>query len=135
MTLPKLLKKDKPIKKLINEARDVFNRWIRNRDAEKGCISCTTGKVQNAGHFYHAHIYSALRFNEINVAGQCVYCNLGKAGNAEGFRQGLLRRYPQSKIDLLDSAARNKVKKWSRMELEIIIEKYSANSTADAGGF
>lgn len=127
MTLPKLLakaKKEKPIKDLIKQAQRVFNAWVRNRDQDKGCISCSTGGVHNAGHFYHAHLYSALRFNEVNCQGQCVPCNLGNAGNPEGFRKGLQRRYNQSDIDLLDSAARNRVKKWSRTELEQIILLY-----------
>ena len=110
---------------LLKKAQKVFNAWIRERDKEKGCISCSTGRPQNAGHFYHAHLYSALRFNEVNCQGQCVPCNLGKAGNPEGFRQGLLKRYPQSTIDLLDSAARNRVKKWTKWELEAIIREYS----------
>ena len=93
---------------LLKKAQVTFNRWIRNRDQDKGCISCTTGGVHNAGHFYHGHLYSALRFNEVNVQGQCVPCNLGKAGNPEGFRKGLIQRYGQAKVDFLDSAARAK---------------------------
>lgn len=112
------------IPRLTKKAQVVFNKWIRERDKAKGCISCGGG-VHNAGHFYHAHIYSALRFNEVNVQGQCVYCNLGKAGNQEGFRAGLLKRYGEDKINLLDSAARHK-KTFSRTELELIIKTYAA---------
>lgn len=113
---------------LLKKAQIVFNKWIRLRDAEKGCISCQTGRPQNAGHFYHAHLYSALRFNEINVQGQCVPCNLSKAGNPEGFRRGLIRRYGEKKVLLLDSAARAK-KKWTKTELELIIKTYSNEKT------
>lgn len=110
------------IRNLTKKAQATFNKWVRERDKEKGCISCGGG-VQNAGHFYHGHLYGALRFNEVNVQGQCVYCNLGKAGNAEGFRQGLLKRYSEDKINLLDSAARHK-KTFSRTELLLIIKAY-----------
>ena len=115
--------KVKSLKGLKKKAITVFNKWIRERDKNKGCISCITGGVHNAGHFYHGHIYSALQFNEVNVQGQCVHCNLGKAGNPEGFRQGLIKRYGQTKVDLLDSAARHG-KKWTEVELKFIISHY-----------
>lgn len=107
---------------MVKKAQKIFNAWIRNRDKEKGCISCGGG-VQNAGHYYHGHLYSAVRFNEVNVQGQCVFCNLGKAGNPEGFRKGLIKRYGEEKVLLLDSAARGK-KKWTKTELELIIKTY-----------
>lgn len=115
--------KVKSLKTLKQDATSIFNKWIRERDKDKGCISCITGGVHNAGHFYHGHLYSALQFNEINVQGQCIHCNLTKAGNEKGFRQGLIRRYGQAKVDLLDSAARHK-KKWQAHELEFIIKHY-----------
>lgn len=117
------LKKQISTKALLKKAIKVFNAWIRNRDKDKGCISCTTGGVHNAGHFYHGHLYAAIRFNEVNVNGQCIHCNLGLAGNPEGYRQGLIKRYGQDKVDLLDSAARHK-KTYSRVELEWIILNY-----------
>ena len=115
--------KVKSLKTLKALAIKTFNAWIRRRDKDKGCISCITGGVHNAGHFYHGHIYSALQFNEVNVQGQCVHCNLSKAGNEKGFRQGLIRRYGQDKVDLLDSAARQR-KKWTEVELTFIINHY-----------
>ena len=111
------------MKALKNKAIKVFNKWIRERDKEKGCVSCITGGVHNAGHFYHGHLYSALQFNEMNVQGQCIQCNLGKAGNEKGFREGLIRRYGQTFVDLLDSAARHK-KTWNETELKWIISHY-----------
>lgn len=110
---------------LLKKATAVFNKWIRQRDADKGCISCVTGGVQNAGHYYHGHLYSAVRFNEVNVQGQCVQCNLSKAGNPERFREGLIKRYGEQKVLLLDSAARAK-KKWTKTELELIIKIYAS---------
>jgi hypothetical protein len=116
-------KKIIPLKNLVKKAQVVFNAWVRRRDSNLGCISCTTGGVHNAGHFYHGHLYAALRFNEVNVNGQCIECNLSKAGNPEGYRKGLIERYGQQKVDLLDSAARHK-KTYSRFELEAIIKMY-----------
>ena len=111
------------MKALKNKAIKVFNKWIRERDKDKGCVSCITGGVHNAGHFYHGHLYSALQFNEMNVQGQCIQCNLGKAGNEKGFRQGLIRRYGKDKVAFLDAAARAK-KTWVKFELEWIISHY-----------
>lgn len=115
----------KPVSKklLTKKAQAVFNSYIRRRDLNKGCISCTTGGVHNAGHFYHAHLYAALRFNEVNTNGQCIHCNLSKAGNPEGYRRGLIERYGQQKVDLLDSAARHR-KSYSEAELKLIIQTY-----------
>lgn len=110
---------------LLKKCQAVFNCWIRNRDKDKGCISCTTGGVHNAGHYYHGHLYGAIRFNEINVQGQCVPCNLSKAGNREGFRHGLIKRYGEQKVlELERSVAIRTVRKWSRFELEMIIKMY-----------
>jgi hypothetical protein len=114
MTLPQLLKK----------AQTVFNKWIRNRDKDKGCISCGT-QITEAGHYYSQGHHSALRFNEMNTNGQCTRCNRWLHGNLIKYREGLLKRYGQQKLDLLDSAARNRVKKWDRTTLEQIIKKYS----------
>jgi len=118
-------KKLTPLPKLLAKAQIVFNRWIRFRDKDKGCISCGN-EVQQAGHYYSQGHHSALRFNELNCAGQCVRCNMHLSGNLIHYRHGLVKRYSQSEIDLLDSVGtRNAAKKWSRVQLEFIIEKYS----------
>lgn len=109
---------------LLKKAQIVFNRYIRERDQDKGCISCG-GEVTEAGHYYSQGHHSALRFNEVNTNGQCTRCNRFLHGNLINYREGILKRWGQQKLDLLDSAARNKVKKWSRVELEEIIKHYS----------
>ena len=114
MTIPKLLKK----------CQIVFNAWIRNRDRYKGCISCPAA-VTEAGHYYSQGHHSALRFNEINTNGQCTRCNRWLHGNLIAYRNGLIKRYGQRELDLLDSVGtRNKAYKWTRFELEQIILKY-----------
>ena len=111
-TLPKLLKK----------AQDVFNAWIRNRDKDKGCISCG-GSVDHAGHYFSQGHHSALRFNEMNVNGQCLRCNNFLHGNLINYRKGLVKRYGEQKVLILESHG-SKVKKWSRVELKAIIQMY-----------
>jgi hypothetical protein len=109
--------------KLLQKTQSVFNKWIRERDKDKGCISCGS-EITEAGHYFSQGHHSSLRFNEVNTNGQCVRCNRFLHGNLINYRQGLLKRYGQQKLDLLESAARNKVKKWSPIELEIIIQQY-----------
>ena len=109
---------------LLKLAQASFNKWIRLRDRFKGCISCGA-TIEQAGHYYSQGHHSALRFNEINVNGQCVRCNYHLHGNQIGYRNGLMSRYSKQELDLLDSVAtRNPVKKWSRVELEFIINHY-----------
>ena len=114
-TLPKLLKK----------AQTVFNRFIRNRDQDLPCICCGSYKTSDAGHYYSQGHHSALRFNEVNVNLCCRKCNSFLSGNLIHYRNGLIKKYTQQQIDLLDSVGtRSPVKKWSRVELEQIILRY-----------
>lgn len=118
-------RKPQTINKLRDKVQREFNLFIRTRDAEKGCVSCRTGKVEQASHFYNAGQYTALRFNEDNVAGSCLQCNYFKAGNLLHYRTELLRRIGQQRMDILESTAtRNRVKHWSRGELQIIYKIY-----------
>ena len=112
ISLPSLLKK----------TQKVFNAFIRSRDKDKGCISCGAA-VPEAGHYYSQGQHSALRFNDVNTNGQCTRCNRFLHGNLIRYREGILKRHGQKKLDLLDSAARNRVKKWSRIELNEIIKE------------
>ena len=66
--------------KLHAKAQAVFNKWVRNRDKHFGCISCGA-EVQHAGHYFSQGHYSALRYDESNVNGQCLRCNNFLHGN------------------------------------------------------
>lgn len=113
------------IPKLTAKAQDVFNRWVRNRDKDRGCISCGR-PVTEAGHYLSRGHYSALRFNEINTNGQCTRCNCFLSGNLIHYRQGLVKRYGENKVLMLEnSVAIRTVKKYSRFELEAIIKMYN----------
>jgi hypothetical protein len=114
----------KPLPKLLKEAQKYFNAYIRKRDSTKGCISCG-GKVDHAGHYFNQGQHSALRFDEANVHGQCISCNCYKHGNLIEYGLGIINRYgPMYHLDLLAKSRGNKVKKWSRDELESLINKY-----------
>ena len=120
---PKQVKKQLPLPKLIKKAQDTFNAFIRLRDCDKKCISCS-GPVEQAGHYFSAGHHSLLRFNEANVNGQCIRCNNFLHGNLIHYRAGLIKRYGEAKVLHLESTARRTVKKWSRAELEAIIQYY-----------
>lgn len=111
ISLPKLLKK----------AQDVFNKFIRERDKDKGCISCSA-QVTEAGHYRSRGHYGSLRFNEMNTNGQCTRCNCFLHGNLIEYRKGLVSRYGEKKVLWLESVSG--FKKWSRTELLAIIDMY-----------
>lgn len=119
--------KTKKIKSLIAlkaQAQVVFNLFIRERDKDRGCISCGS-PVTEAGHYFSAGHYSALRFNEVNVNGQCTRCNRFLHGNLINYRKGLVLKYGQAAIDKLElNADLRKATKWTRLELELIIKTY-----------
>ena len=112
-----------PLPKLKKKAQDIFNKWIRNRDKEERCISCG-GPVEQAGHYFSSGHYSALTFNETNVNGQCIRCNCFIHGNLIQYRMGLIRKYGERKVHQLEQDSEVRVYKWSRTELEEIIQKY-----------
>ena len=117
-------KKIIPLPKLIAKAQTVFNRFIRHRDHKEGCISCGA-EVTEAGHYYSQGHHSALRFNEMNTNGQCVRCNRFLHGNLINYRKGLVKRYGEEKVLMLENSADlRKSRKWSRFELEEIIKLY-----------
>jgi hypothetical protein len=118
-------KKQLSFPKLLAKAQRDFNKYIRLRDKDKGCISCGAS-ITEAGHYFSAGHYSALRFNEINVNGQCTQCNCFLSGNLIHYRNGLINRYGEQKILLLESTSRHAVKKWERFELSIIIQEYNS---------
>lgn len=119
------VKKILSLNKVRDKAQSEFNKWIRSRDQFKGCISCKSGKVEQASHFYSAGQFTSLRFNEDNVHGSCLRCNYFLSGNLLPYRQALLKRIGQQRLNLLESSAtRQRVYKWSRLDLEFIYEHY-----------
>jgi len=107
---------------LLKKAQRIFNTWVRERDKDKGCISCGS-EVDHAGHYYSQGHHGSLRFNEMNVNGQCLRCNNFLHGNLINYRKGLVKRYGDQKVMLLENNTGG-VKKWSRVELLAIIEMY-----------
>ena len=118
-----------PIPKLIAKAQQVFNRYIRNRDSQDGyftCISCGQVKAQDvmdAGHYVPVKGSSALRFDEYNVNGECKSCNGFDQFHLIGYRRNLIDKIGERMVMHLEGQHRL-LKKWSRTELNEIIETY-----------
>jgi hypothetical protein len=110
------------------KAQTAFNAWIRKRDEGQSCISCGTGSPNQAGHFYSAGHYSALRFNEDNCHFQCVRCNYFLSGNLNQYRINLEKKIGKDRLQALDDLAsqskRNRGFKFDRFALIEIILKY-----------
>ena len=88
-----------------NLAQKAFNRYIRLRDSNLPCISCGTTNhvIYCAGHFRTRGAVPALRFDEFNVNKQCnKRCNLELSGNIAGYRDGLIAKYGQDKLEWLE---------------------------------
>lgn len=120
------LKSAKPVSipKLTRQAEQVFNRWVRQRDADDPCISCGEHRAfYDAGHFVPVKGGSFLRFHEWNVNKECKGCNGFDEFHLVGYRKNLINKIGLENVEWLE-ANRRTVKKWTREELLLIIEKY-----------
>lgn len=107
----------------------VFSQYIRLRDMLPGnvflCISC--GRIKpisqaDCGHYINRQ-HMATRFSEVNCNAQCRSCNRFDEGNMSGYRAGLVRKYGETKVVLLE-AQKNDVRKYSEFEYEALIKFY-----------
>jgi hypothetical protein len=117
------------IPRLTAKAQQVFNKWIRHRDSENGyftCISCGntyTTDLMDCGHYVPQKNSSYLRFNEYNCSGECKRCNGFDEFHLIGYRRNLIQKIGPEMVNWLESNQRT-IKKWTRTELNEIIEKY-----------
>ena len=115
----------KTVQDLMKEAQVAFNAYIRERDKGKPCISCgkpLKGKY-DAGHFFSSGGHKSVTFNEYNVHGQCVACNQHKHGNLLKYREGILKRIGERKLDELTQLSNNTIK-FTRDDLKAIRDDY-----------
>ena len=123
------VKKSVPLPKLLKKTQEVFNRYIRQRDSDGvtfTCISC--GQVRfvdqmDAGHYVPQKGGSSVRFDEWNVNGECKKCNGFDSFHLIGYRKNLIEKIGLKAVEELEGK-RNDVKKWTRSELEEIINRY-----------
>ncbi len=120
-----LKKKLETVQSLTKKAQTYFNAYIRARDKHKTCVSCDKplGSKFDAGHYYSAGGFGSVRFNELNVHGQCVYCNQHLHANLLNYQIGIEQRIGGEALIELHSQA-HQVRKYTREELRDIIEIY-----------
>lgn len=106
-------------------ARYYCHKYIRERDQGKPCISC--GKplagTFHAGHFKTDGNHAILRYNEDNIHGQCIQCNLYKSGNVVEYEKNLRERIGNERVDALLNMCKEP-KHYSIEELKEIQEIY-----------
>ena len=117
----------KSIQRLIQEARKPFQKWIKLRDMNRGCISCDDVHTDlwDGGHLFKAELYSGLIFDERNVNKQCRRCNKHLDGNEANYILGLTKRYGAEFVKKLQDDARIlRNYKFTREELKKLKKKY-----------
>lgn len=91
------LERLKSLSECCSDTQVPVNAFVRMRDKHKGCISCESGRVDDAGHFFPIGSkwrISFLRFNTKLIHGQCRQCNsYTGGGNLHGYIEGIKRRY------------------------------------------
>ncbi len=111
---------------LIKIAQQVFNKYIRTRDRDLPCISCTHNgdRQRHASHFRPTGRNSALRFNDDNCHSSCSICNQHLSGNLIPYRVALIEKIGEERVDALESM--NEPKSWTVEELKEIIDTYKS---------
>lgn len=110
---------EKTLTELRNEAREVFQKWVKIRDKDKPCISCDTvnSLEWHGGHLFKAEIFTGLIFVEENCHKQCKACNFND-GSFEEYKIGLVKRYGKEYLNNLESQTNiNRFYKFSKEEL------------------
>ncbi|GAH53930.1 unnamed protein product, partial [marine sediment metagenome] len=85
------------------------------------CITCKKEHLWNggdmqAGHFIPAGRGNALRFNKINVNGQCVYCNYYLSANLAKYRVAIDKKWGKGTADRLEKES-TQTKTFTEQEL------------------
>jgi hypothetical protein len=97
--------KSKTLAQHVAGAQVHVNRLVVAEDRSKGCISCPSPEVSDAGHYFHKGMKyrtSPLTLDRRNLAGQCMNCNRFKGGgNQHEYRLGYIARYGQAAFDNL----------------------------------
>lgn len=112
------------------EAQIEFNKYVRFRDAGRGCISCgstcsegSIGGSGDAGHFRSRGSAPHLKFDERNCHLQCKHCNRYLSGNVADYRAGLVKRMGLDAVLTLE--ADQEPRKYTVDELKAIKKHYA----------
>ena len=66
----------------------------------------------------------ATRFSEMNCNAQCRKCNRFDEGNIQGYRKGLISKYGERNVDLLE-LKKNTTRRYSDFEYKELIKYYT----------
>ena len=117
----------KPISFWLDKAQTSFNRYVRARDRNLGCISCDKPEEWDgqwhAGHFKSVGADSYLRFNLWNVHKQCVQCNHFLSGNVQSYGLALVERIGKDRLEFLESSP--KTRRYTREYLERLTDIFN----------
>jgi len=106
----------------LKKAQFWFNKFIRLRDENKGCISADGSSNHNgqrhAGHYRSVGSAPHLRFDERNCHGQCAHCNNWLSGNQQKYRLGLISRIGEETTEALE--ADNEAKNYTIEDIQAI---------------
>lgn len=115
---------------LIKAVVVVCHNYIRLRDKGNPCIACGTPYKDDfqASHYFKAELYSSLKFNEFNIHGGCMECNLRKEGNLSEYAVRLPERIGVEAFENLNyiaSKEKTQVFKWDREMLKATRDYYN----------
>ena len=106
-------KPQKPLKPKIDVEQVRINKIVRERDANKPCISCGKKMEEwelNAGHFHSRNQCPKLRYDLDNIHGQCAGCNSKMTEDPKipaNYRKNLLERIGAERVARLDLKRKN----------------------------
>ena len=114
----------------LKDTQVVFNKYIRLRDQDDGCISCgsKSAYAYHAGHYRSIGSAGHLRFNEHNCHRQCSACNTHLSGNLIRYRLGIIRKIGILIVEALESD--NNTIKLSIEEIKLLKAYFSAKIKA-----
>ncbi|CAB4127876.1 Bacteriophage lambda NinG [uncultured Caudovirales phage] len=114
----------------LKDTQVTFNKYIRLRDQNDGCISCgsTSASAYHAGHYRSIGSAGHLRFNELNCHRQCAACNTHLSGNLIRYRVGLVRKIGIQLVEALES--NNNTVKWNIEDIQLLKKQYSVKIKA-----
>ena len=126
---------EKPKKSDFQKARDrldqIFGKYIRARDSENRVFQCCTcNKIKTVEHMNAGHCYSrkyyAIRWNEQNCHGQCIYCNTQPLGLYQKHEEYIKNKYGDGVLNKLKSVKMFKTNRNpSLFEIEHLIKYYT----------
>lgn len=107
----------------------IFSEFVRIRDSDSNgiirCISCgkiVSWKESDCGHYINRK-HNSTRYDEKNCNAQCRSCNRFDEGNIQGYRKGLIVKYGEYAVNILEMKKYNTCK-MGQMEINALGYEY-----------